>query len=603
MSNATDDYSDLISRRQFVELTGVSGVAALAGCGANSSDSATESGDSSTTDGDDDSPTDSTGGTNVTDATLTGATNNGVPSNLHLNPMATQNYDWTAGNHLFERFAAYNFTTQEFEMAGLESWSFEGETVTLTLREGLTWDTGEPVTAGDVITQFRLMKKTEETLWDFAESVEEGEDDKTVVITLQEPSNPEIIKHTLANGDLRIHGYQPVFDEFLDQDAAAIQQFEWEEDIHGNGPFSLESKNDQAWTLSRNDSFHAAENINFSTYELLSRQDNTALQQGLMGGELDVVTSLFAPPTIVANFPDHVEEVTLPAKWGYGIVFNHDDPDFGKRPVRQAVAHVINRQQIADNAGPRTKNPAPKVTGIAPSDQESWLGDAYDSFESYGMDATQSEAAATLLRDAGYSKSDGTWRDEDGNTLGGSYVTPAGWTDWTTATNTVVDQLNSFGFDFEVNSLPNSDYFSTYINSDFTMGALYWMPGGARSAFPYFPLRWQLNIPDIDGGHNFADGEHTVPAMDGSGEMTLNPLEEISSVATMQDQAQVDEAIKRVAWHHNQNLPVLGLVEKLDQSWLTDAEWNVVSRSDDARGVKWPSHWLPKQGKLSATEQ
>ncbi|MBX0325136.1 ABC transporter substrate-binding protein [Halomicroarcula sp. F13] len=595
MSQATDDYSDLISRRKFVKLTGVSGAAALAGCGG-------DSGDGGATESDDGGATDSEGGSGVLSATLTGATNNGVPSNLHVNPMATQNYDWIAGNHLFERFAAYNFSTQEFELAGLESWSFEGQTVTLTLREDLAWDTGDPVTADDVILQFKLMKKTGATLWDFADSVEKGEDDKTVVITLERPSNPEIIKHTLANGDLRIHGYQPVYEQFLDKDAAAVQQFQWEEDIHGNGPFSYESKNDQAWTLSRNDDFHSADDINFETYELLSRQDNTALQQGLMGGELDVVTSLFAPPKIVANFPDRVEEVQLPAKWGYGIMFNHDDPVFGKRKVRQAVAHVINRKQVADNAGPRTKDPAPKVTGIAPSDQESWLGDAFDSFEGYGMSATQSEKAATLLREAGYSKSSGKWRDGDGNTLGGSYVTPAGWTDWTTATNTVVDQLNAFGFDFEINSLPGGDYFGAYIESNFKMGAFYWLPGGARSSFPYFPLRWQLKAPDISGGHNFSTGEHTVPAMNGSGEMTLNPLEEIRTVATTQDEAQVAETVKRVAWHHNQNLPVLGLVGKLDQSWLTDAEWDVVSKDDPARGVKWPSHWLPKQGKLSATE-
>ncbi|WP_254521992.1 ABC transporter substrate-binding protein [Natrinema caseinilyticum] len=576
MSRATEGYGDLISRRQFVKLTSVSGAAALAGC---------------------------SGGGSSGGNTLTGATNVGVPTNMHLNPMATQNYDWTAGNHIFERFAAYNFSTQEFELAGLENWSFEDETVTLTLRDDLKWDTGDDVTAGDVITQFRLMKKTEATLWDFADSVAEGENDKTVVITLSKPSNPEIIKHTLANGDLRIHGYQPVYNEFLDKDASAIQQFEWEEDVHGNGPFTLESKSDQAWTLSRNEHFYDADNVTFDTYELLSRQENSALQQGLMGGELDVVTSMFAPPKIVDNFPDHVEEVTLPANWGYGIIFNHDDEDFGNRKVRQAVAHVVNRQQVADNAGPRTKKPAPKVTGIAPADQESWLGGAYDSFESYGAEATQSEAAATLLREAGYSKSGGTWRDDDGNALGGSYLTPAGWTDWTTATNTVVDQLNSFGFDFEINSVPSSDFFGTYTDSNFKIGAFYWLPGGARSSYPYFPLRWQLNVPDVGGGHNFAEGEYTVPAMDGSGEMTLNPFEEIRSVATMQDETQASETITRVAWHNNQNLPVLGLVAKQDQSWLTSDEWDIAPADDSARGVKWPSHWLPKQGKLNASDR
>jgi len=597
MSRTNDDYSGTISRRHVLRLTGVSGAAALAGCtGGSSSDGGGSGGDSSSGDG-------SASGTGVADITLTGATNEGVPANMHLNPMATQNYDWTAGNHIFERFAAYNFSTQEFEMAGLEDWSFDDQTVTLTIREDLKWDTGDHVTADDVITQFKLMEKTEATLWDFTDSVAKGEDDKTVVLTLSRPSNPEIIKHTLANSDLRIHGYQPVYNEFLDQDAAAVQQFEWEEDVHGNGPFKFDSKSNQAWTLTRNEHFYDADNINFSTYELLSRGDNSALQQGLMGGELDVVSSLFVPPTIAGNLPETVEEVTLPANWGYGVIFNHNDEHFGKRAVRQAVAHVINRQQVADNAGPRTKRPAPKVTGIAPADQESWLGDAYDSFESYGPNATQSEEATALLEEAGYSKSNGTWQDGDGNALGGSYMTPAGWSDWTTATNTVVDQLNAFGFDFEINSIPTSDFYSAYTESNFAIGAFYWMPGGARSSFPYFPLRWQLNNPDIGGGHNFEETEYTIPAMSGSGEMTINPFEEIRTVATTQDEAQVRETVQRVAWHSNQNLPILALVEKQDQSWLTSDGWDIPPADDAARGVKWPSHWLPKQGKLNPSNQ
>jgi ABC-type dipeptide transport system, periplasmic component len=126
-----------------MKLSGVAGAAALAGCtgGESSSGEMTANSDG------------------VFDVTLTGATNEGVPSNMHLNPMATQNYDWVAGNHVFERFAAYNFETGEFEMAGLSDWSFEDDTVTLTLRDDLKWDTGDDVTADDVITQFKLMEK------------------------------------------------------------------------------------------------------------------------------------------------------------------------------------------------------------------------------------------------------------------------------------------------------------------------------------------------------------------------------------------------------------------------------------------------------------
>lgn len=604
MSDDSKPYREVVDRRQFLRVAGVSGAAALAGCtGDDGSGTPTPLGDDTDTDsgGDGTDTATSTPAAQVYDTTLVGATNNGVPANLHLNPMGTQNYDDVAGQNVFERFAAYNFANQEFEMAGLESWEIEGKTVTLTIREDLNWDNGEPVTARDLITQFRIQKKLGSTLWDFAESVEQGDDEKTVVINLSNTSNPTIIKHTIGAQSARIHGYHPVYKEFLDKEAADVQQFKWEGDVVGSGSFKVGSKDKQAWNLERNEEYYNADRVNFTDYQLLSRNDNTALQQGLMGDELDVVYSLFAPPNVVKSFPDHVSEINTPAKWGYGIVFNHEDEHFGKRAVRQAVAHVINRDAVAKNAGPRTKYAPPVVTAIPPNDQERWLGDSIDQFESYGMAASQNEQAASLLRDAGYTKEDGTWQDGDGNTLGGSYITPAGWTDWTTATNTVVDQLNQFGFDFEITSKPAGDYFGGYAEGNFTIGAFYWLPGGARSSFPYFPLRWQMTCPDIGGGHGFPEGEKTVPAMSGSGEMTLDPLEEIKQVATMQDEAEVEDTIRRVAWHHNQNLPFLGVVAKWEQSWVSSKDWNVAEKGDPARKVKWPPHWLPRRGKLSAT--
>lgn len=604
MSDDTNGYSDVIDRRKFIKLAGASGASALAGCTGGPEGTPTpkvetviveEEGETvvKTVVKEEETPDPRT---EVFDATHKGATNTGVPANLHLNPMADQNYDWIAGRLVFERFAAFNFAKDDFDLAALDSWSIDEETVTLTLRDDLTWENGEPVTSRDVVTQFRLMKKLEATLWDFAESVE-MQDDKTVVINLQEPSNPTIIKHTIGAGDLRIHGYHPVYKQFLDKPAEEVQTFQWEEDVVGNGPFSFDSKDQQAWTFTRNDNYHKADNINFTRYQLLNRQSNTAIQQGLRGGELDSKVSLFAPPKIVADFPDAVEEVNIPAKWGYGILFNHDHPDYGKREVRQAIAHVINRQQVVDNAGPRTKFPTPVITGIAPKNQKQWLGDQMSDFRSYGVDESQTNRAESLLQQAGYSKSNGKWQDDEGNTLSGDYITPAGWTDWTTASDTVVDQLNSFGFDLKITSRPTGDFFGGYIEGNFSIGSFFWLPGGARSAFPFFPLRYQLD-PFVT--HNFPEGQRTVPAMDGSGTMTINPLEEIKSVATTQDSAKVKQTIQRVAWHNNHALPMLSLNSKFEQSWLTEDEWITPQEDDLDRKVKWPPHWLPRQGKLLA---
>lgn len=601
MSSGNSSGNIYVDRRRLVRAAGVLGASALAGCSGTSGGDDGGSGSDGSSNGDDTESGDGSSGSQVYDTTMVSATNNGVPANMHLNPIATQNYDDIVGAHVFERFVAYNFETQEFEMVGLEDWSVDGETFTLTIREDLNWDNGEPVTAQDLVTQFRLEEKTSGAIWDFAESVEAGEDDKTVVFELEEETNPLLLKHAIGSQSDRIYAYSPVYEEYLDQDAAEVQQFAWEEDVVGNGSFSFESKSEQAWTLTRNEEYYNADNVNFTELQILQRADNSALQQGMRGGELDAMSSMFAPPNIANSMPDHVQEINTPAKWGYGIVFNHEHEHFGKQNVRQAIAHVVNRENVAQNAGPRTKAVPDAVTAIAVDDQERWLGDDMDRFETYGPSASQTDAAAELLRDAGYTKTDGVWEDENGESISAQYATPSGWTDWTTATNTVVDQLNAFGFDFEIDSKPISDFYGGYIEGNFGVGAFYWLPGGARSSFPFYPLRWEMLCPDIDGGHAFPTGEKTIPAMDGSGEMTINPLEEIREITSMTSDDEATDVIRRVAWHHNQTLPFVAVTEKQEQTWISGQNFNTPEEDNPNLGIKWASQWLPRVGEFTAS--
>jgi peptide/nickel transport system substrate-binding protein len=167
-------------------------------------------------------------------------------------------------------------------------------------------------------------------------------------------------------------------------------------------------------------------------------------------------------------------------------------------------------------------------------------------------------------------------------------------------TQTVVSQLNDFGFDFSISTKPTNDWFSQYSNSNFAMGSLYWLPGGSRSSFPYFPLRYQLWEEEIGGGHNYrekAQTEQTIPGPDG-GELTLTPLDEVDQIAQQPDDDTAREYVQRAAWHSHVELPFLGLVSKFEQSWTTNDEWTVAPQDDANRQVKWPQFWWVHEGDL-----
>jgi len=600
--SASDDsrgYEQLLSRRTMLALTGTSGLAALAGC----SNTGTENQTTTTT-------TDSEGGDTTSDSSSNSAPvsdatyRNGFgsnPADLNVNTYEPQNYSQLAGRLLHDRYVAYSFATDEFQLVALDDLTFDGTTVRLTLRDDLTWDDGSAVTTRDVQTQLDLLEKTGGELWGYLDDYEVV-DETSIELTLKQPTNPRIIKFTLNN--MRVDTPHSVFADYLDKPAEEVQTFQWEDGIIASGPWSHVSKDRQAWEFERNSEFYASENITFETFLLDAYGGNSALQQALLSGDtVDGVSSLFVPPKVVEQFPDNVVENRMPSKWGYGIIFNHQDDDFGKRPVRQAVANVLNRAQIVKNGGPRTKFPAPVPCGIAPKNQEQWLGDDMEKYDTYGVDESRTEQAASLLEEAGYSKSGGTWQDSDGNTLGGDYYSPAGWTDWTTMTQTTVSQLNEFGFDFSITTKPTNDWFGQYSNSTFKMGSFYWLPGGARSSFPYFPLRYQLLNSHVGGGHQYdADTEYTIPGLGSSGEMTINPLQEVNSIAQMSTAEEATDVVRRCAWHNNVDLPMLSIVGTNGQQWLTNDEWTLPPEDDPSLKVPRPPMWPIHEGKLTPTQ-
>jgi peptide/nickel transport system substrate-binding protein len=598
MSDSTNEYSDVISRRKFLTVAGASGAAALAGCGGDGSgDGGSGNGTSDGGDG---------GSSDVIEQTHSSGLQ-ANPIERTINSNNTQNASEPAMRLSFDKYAVYSFEDAAFHLVALDEWNFDEETVTLTFREDLTWSNGDDITTEDIDVQFQLMKMTGAAIWGFVESTEIV-DDYTYQLNLTGPTNPVMVKHQLAN--LLVDTPASVFEQFLDQDASEVQTWNWEdsdEEVITSGAWQYVDRNQQEWNFEPNEEFYDSDNINFTEYSFDAYQGASTPQQDFStgGGRFDSIWSMFAPPETVESFQDYVVEVrSIPAKWGYGMVFNHDDPVFGDRAVRQAIAYVINRQELVDNAGPRTKFPAEVPCGIAPRDIDNWLGDTKSNFETYGVDESDQETATQVLEDAGYTKEDGQWMTPDGETISAEYLTPGGWSDFTTMTETIVDRLNEFGFDLTIASRPTSDWQGAFIDGNFKIGTFYWLPGQSRSAFPYYPLRHQLVNAAIDGGHNYpAEEEQTIPSMDGSGEMTVTPLDTVDEIGTVPDEESARPIVQEAAWHNNVDLPMLSLVSKFEQSWVTDDEWNVdLEEGDVDRGIKWPPFWLPRQGKLTASE-
>ncbi len=295
-----------------------------------------------------------------------------------------------------------------------ESWtvSEDGLTWTFTLREGVKFSDGTPLTAEDVAFSLLAYRDWEDFGYisgyttHFADV--QAPDERTVVLTLDTPLG-NLESQLLFCYILPRHIWEPYAG---DLDAAL--EFENAEMI-GSGPFRLvEFRQGEYYRLAANKDHYLfppqVDEVIFQTY---ANQD--ALVQALRAGEVDMITEL--PNTVVPSLRDEANMVVVsgasrglrdyifnviapedcPVEEG-GICSGH--PALRDPIVRRAMAHAIDKQQIIDVALLGLGSPG---IGLVPVG----LGDFFASellAEDYAFDI---DLANRMLDEAGYLDTNG----------------------------------------------------------------------------------------------------------------------------------------------------------------------------------------------------
>lgn len=302
--------------------------------------------------------------------------------------------------------------TAEGEYVGelAESWdvSDDGLTWTLTIRDGVTFHDGEPLTADDVAFTIQLYKDTEDFpfLPSYAAYFEtiEAPDESTVVLTTAEP---------LGNFEANMV-FMYILPEHIWADVEDPVAFE-NEDMVGSGPFQLAaySQGESVELESYDDYWGTAANVDGVIFQTIENPD--ARVTALTTGDVDAITEF--PATAVSqlqnaeNVQVHIADIAAGGAFR-DVFFNIVDeencpeedgvcsghPALKDLTVRQALATAVDKQQIIDVATLGTSSPG--LSLVPPG-----LGDFYASeVEDYPFDP---DAANAMLEEAGYTDSDG----------------------------------------------------------------------------------------------------------------------------------------------------------------------------------------------------
>lgn len=234
-----------------------------------------------------------------------------------------------------------------------ESWEVSDDALTYTfsLRDGVSFHNGDPLTAEDVVFSIENVLREEEVENDEGELVVQtvhpfastfapidtvtAVDDSTVEITLTQPSANLLFFMTQGQGVIL---NQNAIDDIANN---AI----------GTGPFEFEEweVGDHITIISNDD--YWGEPALLETIDFQYIADPNALNNAMLSDQLDLVAGVSAPELLEVFEADERFEVLTGLTYGeVTLSLNGRRAPFDDVLVRQAVSHAIDRQAVVDLA-------------------------------------------------------------------------------------------------------------------------------------------------------------------------------------------------------------------------------------------------------------
>ncbi|MGO2660380.1 ABC transporter substrate-binding protein [Mycetocola reblochoni] len=332
-----------------------------------------------------------------------------------------------------------------------DSWEQpDPRTITMHIRDGVTWSDGEPFTAEDVAFTFQLIKDSPELdiygAWQHLDSVEVDGD--TVTLALQSDDTPA----------LAIIGKTMIVPEHLWSDVEDPSTYRNEDPV-GTGPFVLGNYNDQQYSVDRNPDYWQADKIEIEHIVLPSTNN-----------QLDTVTRGYDwSYSFISDVSGTWGAASPNNKWWFpnagviGLMPNNDVAPFDDVHVRRGIALALDRDSIAEVASEGYMEPAGQTGLILPNQEDS----LDPSIPNGGIIEQDTDAALAEFAKAGYTQKDGTLVDEDGTQFEFSLTTANGYSDWTRAAQAVQRQLGDIGITVSLELPQPAGYQQAISNGDF----------------------------------------------------------------------------------------------------------------------------------------
>jgi len=361
-------------------------------------------------------------------------------------------------------------------LASSYTWSNGNKTLVFTMRPGVKWSDGKPLTAADVVYTFQLIKKYPaldlNSAWSVLSSVAQ-KGSSQVVFTFKTAAVPYFYYIAGQTPIVPQHIWASIKDPVTYKDPTPI----------GSGGFEMSSCSPQVIKYTKNPSYWQKGLPKVDTIYYPAFTSNDPANQELASGEAQWGSQFI--PSIKSYYLSKSADnhYWFPPTVNVAIFMNLKDPILSNVAVRKAIAYAIDRSRVSQ-IGEYGYEPAANQTGIVTPTFQSWLKPGLD--KTFGYDP---QKAISILKAAGFKQKGGVFQTPAGKPLSFTMVNIGGYSDWVASAQIVAQELKAVGITVTPENLSSTTYDSDVYNGHYQLA---YDGNEAYGPSPYYELRNEL---------------------------------------------------------------------------------------------------------------
>ncbi|MGI8445803.1 MAG: ABC transporter substrate-binding protein [Streptosporangiaceae bacterium] len=424
-------------------------------------------------------------------------------------------------------------------------WGAGNKSLTFTIRQGVKFSDGTPMSAKDVVYTFNLLKKYPALDltgdWSVLSSVTQSGSDQ-VTMTFKSAAVPAFYY---------IAGQTPIVPEHIWSKIANPVAYANTSPV-GTGPYKVNPCTKANITYTANPHYWQPGLPKVTKVQYPAFTSNNTANDQLANGQaqwgsqyIPSIHSFYTAKS--SNF-----HYWFPPTVNVSLVPNLKNPLLSNVKVRQAMSYAVNRAKVS-SIGESGYEPPANQAGIVTPTFTSWLDKA--SLAKYGSYGYNPANAKQLLASAGFKMgSDGIMANAQGQKLAFTVINIGDYSDWVASVQVIQQELKAVGIQLTPDNLTNTDFDADLFNGKYQLAYYDQQTFGPS---PYYELR------------NWLDSAGTAPI----GQQAATNYERYSNPATDKLFAQYAASTSATQQHSIMNqiqgvmlsdLPIIPVVQAVD---------------------------------------